>query len=179
MRTLPKILLISALAAMVALPWLLESEEQKILARLDTLRTLAEIDSPESGIEQASTARQIGDFFTPFTVFDLTSAGYGVTEIASRQELVQKTLRGRAMLSALELSLDRPRVTLEGDSARVEVRASALGSRRDQSGEFLDIHLIEVLLTKQQGNWLVSGARHIRDERREAEAGRAIDAGPF
>jgi hypothetical protein len=179
MRKPYRILLILVLAALLALQWLLESEQQKILDRLETLRGLAEIDAPEGGIEQATRARQIGDFFTPVTVFDITNAGYGVTEIPSRQELVQRVLRGRALLSTLELSMEQPRVMLEGENARVEVRASALGSRRDQEGQFLDIHLIEILLTKQQGEWLVSGATHLRDERRRPETEGATIPGRF
>ncbi|MDH3560313.1 MAG: hypothetical protein OEN52_05095, partial [Gammaproteobacteria bacterium] len=77
----------------------------------------------------------------------------------------QKILSGRNRIIALELSLDEAVVHIEGDTARVRVRGTALGSIRGEQGQFLDIHTIEVLLGKEDGDWRVSGATHLRDER--------------
>lgn len=156
---------LAGVAALIAVPLFLTSEEEEILEQLERLRGLAEIAVAESGIQQLSRTRAIARHFTAYTVYDLTSAGYGITEIPGRQELEQKILSARNRITALELGLDEPVVEIEGNTARVEVRGTALGSIRGEQGQFLDIHTIEVQLRKEDGNWLISGARHLRDER--------------
>ncbi|MDH3527564.1 MAG: nuclear transport factor 2 family protein [Gammaproteobacteria bacterium] len=156
---------LAGVVALIAVPLFLSTEEEQILEQLERIRSLAEITSAENGIQQLSRTREIARQFSAHTVFDLTSAGYGITEIPSRQELEQKILSGRNRIIALELSLDEPVVHIEGDTARVRVRGTALGSIRGEQGQFLDIHTIEVLLGKEDGDWRVSGATHLRDER--------------
>ncbi|NNG13416.1 MAG: SnoaL-like domain-containing protein [Halobacteria archaeon] len=151
--------------ALIAVPLLLNSEEEKILDQLERIRGLAEITSPEDGIQQLTRTRKIARQFANHTVFDLVNAGYGITEISSRQELEQKIISARNRITALELSLAEPRVAIEGDTATVRFRGTALGSIRGEQNQFLDIHTVEVLLSKTDGTWLVSGARHLRDER--------------
>jgi hypothetical protein len=160
-------LLLAIPALLIALPFLLSSEEDKILDQLEQLRGLAEVHGPEGGIQQATKAREIGRFFSEKTLFDLTSAGYGTVEIPDRQKLSQIALKGRATLASLQLTLHDPQVSIDGDSAQVEVRGSAVGSVRGQDGQFLDIHLIRIMLIKEQDNWLVSGAKHLRNERQQ------------
>jgi hypothetical protein len=163
-----RFLLLAAVAVIIALPFLGASEEEIILRRLEELRVKAEIREPESGIQQLAKARQIGEYFSEQTTFDLTSAGYHKVEIPSRQDLVQRIARGRATLDSLELTSRNPKVTIEGDSARVEVQGSALGSIRGEQEQFLDIHLISLVLEKKDNAWLVTGGRHLRDERRSS-----------
>jgi hypothetical protein len=161
------IIALGGVLALIAVPLLLDSEQEKILDQLERIRGLAEITSPESGIQQLTRTREIARQFDNHTVFDLSNAGYGITKISSRQELEQKILSGRTRITDLELSLEEPRVEIEGDTARVRVRGTALGSIRGEQGQFLDIHTVEVLLSKEDGTWLVSGARHLRDERQQ------------
>ncbi len=156
---------LAGLAALIAVPLFLDSEEEKILAQLERIRGLGEITAAESGVQALTRTRSIARHFTDQTVYDLTSAGYGIIEIPGRQELEQKILSGRNRITALELGLDEPLVAIEGNTARVELRGTALGSIRGEQGQFLDIHTIEVRLRKEDGDWLVSGARHLRDER--------------
>jgi hypothetical protein len=151
--------------ALIVVPLLLDSEAEKILDQLERIRGLAEITSPESSIQQLTRTREIARQFANHTVFDLGNAGYGITEISSRQELEQKILSARNRITALELSLAVPLVDIEGDLARVRLKGTALGSIRGEQGQFLDIHTVEVLFTKENGTWRVSGARHLRDER--------------
>lgn len=157
--------LLAGIAVLVALVMLRDSEAEKILQQLDNIRILAEVHAPESAIEQASKASRIGQAFRERTRYDLTTAGYGIIDIQSRQELIQDILRGRATLASLELAMDNPQVHIDGNQARVELQGSATGSTRGAQGQFLDIHRVEILLEKDQDKWLVAGARHIRDER--------------
>lgn len=156
---------LTVLVAVIAVPLWLDSDEEQILDRLEHIRGLAEITTAESGVQQLTRTREIARQFTAATVYDLTRAGYGITEIPTRRELEQKILSARNKITTLELALEEPVVDIENDSATVTLRGTALGSLRGESGQFLDIHSIEVLLSKQDGDWLVSGARHLRDER--------------
>lgn len=158
-------LLVATLITLAAFLYLRESEEEKILAMLAQIRGLAEINELESGLIQASRAREIAQFFAEHTIFDFTNAGYRIYEIGARQELTQKILKGRAALSLLELGLQNPKISINTNAAKVEAIGSALGSVRNQEGQFLERHQIEVLLKKQESGWIVTGARHIRNER--------------
>jgi hypothetical protein len=157
-----------ALAALLALFLLYTDDEEKIRARLEELRVLTEVLSVESGVEQLTKARQIGRYFTGQTVFDLTNAGHGTTRIPTRQELVQRVMKARTRLSSLELALQDMQVSVDGDVATVRVQGSALGAIRGEQGQFLEIHTIEVMLEEVADTWLISGARHLRDERQHA-----------
>lgn len=160
-----KYLIPAGLVVLAALVFLRGSEEDRIFARLEALRALVEVRGQQSTIKQATVARQIGEFFSEQTRFDLTGLGYRIVEIPSRRELVRKVLQGRAVLTSLELGLDRPELTVEGDSASVAVTGSALGTVRDRPGQFLDIHRVEITLRKEDDEWQIIGGRHIRDER--------------
>jgi|GEM_PF-2007373 len=146
------------------------SEEDKILERLEEIRALAEITSPETGIEPLAKARRIGQFFSEQTRFDLTTAGYGIIETGSRDELVRRIIQGRARLAALELELQDAAVHIEDDAARVRLRGSGLGTLRGEQEPFLEIHTVEVRLHKEAGTWLVTGAVHLRNERQPSQA---------
>lgn len=141
------------------------SEEDRILDRLDTLRGLVEITAPETGIEPLARARRIGRFFTEQTRFDLRNAGYGIIETGSRDELVRRIIQGRARLAALEITLQDARVNIEDDRAVVRLLGSGLGTIKGEQEPFLEIHTVDVTLQKEAGAWLVTGARHVRDER--------------
>jgi hypothetical protein len=164
------IIVLGGLLVLITLLFLGPGDEDRIMEQLEQIRTLTEIDAPESVIEQIAKAKQIGRMFDEQTFYDLTHAGYGMTEIDNRQDLVQRIIRGRSRLSSLELTLQQPQVHIEGDNAQVQVQASALGSIRGEPGQFLEIHLIEVLLRKEEGAWLVTGARQLRDERKQSQA---------
>jgi hypothetical protein len=147
------------LAAVVALAAVLlrDTEEDRILAQLEELRTRSEIHAPESGIELLVRSRQLGEFFTESTFYDFTGSGNQLYEIPSRQELVQRIARIRAKLASLELTLQEKQVSIEGDTASVLLRGTGLGSIRG--------HSIEIRLEKPEDTWLVAGARHLRNER--------------
>ncbi|MEZ5541787.1 MAG: nuclear transport factor 2 family protein [Pseudomonadota bacterium] len=155
------------LALVQAAAWLLlrDSEQQRVLERLEQVRALASFDAPESALAQLNRARRLGAMFTAQTRYDLTTLDYGVTEIASREELIRRIAAARSRLSALELTLLAPVVQIEGDRATVELTGTALGTRRDGDGRFMDVHRVEIALVRQDGAWLVSGGRHLRDER--------------
>ncbi|UCC55257.1 MAG: hypothetical protein JSU75_07705 [Gammaproteobacteria bacterium] len=159
------LIVLAGVLALSALPLFLDSEEQKILNQLERLRGLAEVSAPLSNIQQLTRTREIAGYFREHTVYDLSNAGYGITEIHSRPELEQKILGAFNRISSLEVSLEEAVVHIEDDTARVTVRGSALGSLRGEEGRFLDIHLVDVLFTKEDDGWLVSGIRHLRDER--------------
>jgi len=158
-----------AVAVLVAALFLGSSEEKKIAEQLEQICDLTEIHSAESGMQQATKGRQIGQYFNTQTTFDLTNAGYRKYEIANRQELVQRVIRGRMKLEKLELALHDPGITVDGDRARVEVQGTARGSRRGEQGQFFESHLIEVILRKKDGEWLIVAARHIRDDRTDTQ----------
>ena len=170
--TLLKRYVLIALAGLVVLAVYLvlrTSEEDKILALLEQARALAEVRETESGIEQVAKARDIGALFHETTRFDLTNLGRGITEVNDRNELVRRITSGRSRLVSLEIGLHDPRVTITGDRARVEVQGQALGSIRGEQGRFLDIHRVEVMLEKTDGDWLITGGRHLEDLRQPAE----------
>jgi hypothetical protein len=156
---------LAGVLALSALPLLLDSEEQQILDQLEGLRSLAEVSAPLSSIQQLTRTREIAGYFREHTFYDLSNAGYGTIEIHSRQELEQKILGAHNRIRSLEVSLEEPVVFIEANTARVTLRGSALGSLRGEEGRFLDIHLIDVLFTRDDGDWLISGVRHLRDER--------------
>jgi hypothetical protein len=144
-----------ALVGLVVLAGLLllrTGEADVILAQLQQLREQAGITAPESGIEQLARANRIAGFFSE-------------TAIASRQELIRQIIMLRARLASLELDLQEVQVHIDGDTARVQLTGSALGSLTGQQGQFLEIHSGIITLAKENGDWLITGARHLRDER--------------
>ena len=153
--------------ALAALAWLLtgDSEEQRILDRLEQIRELAEVGEQESPLVGVARAKQLGNLFSTTTRYDLSTLGYGITEINSRKELTQRILAGRSKLLSLELGLLAPRVEIDGDHATVGITGTALGATHDGQDKFMDVHRIEIDLVRTEGDWLVSGGRHIRDER--------------
>ncbi len=159
--------LLAGIAGLVVFLLLRDTEAEKILQQLETIRALAEVHEPESAIDKAGKARRIGEAFSEQTRYDLTNYDRGIVDIHSRKELVQKILAGRATLDSLELAIDDPQVRIDGEQASVELQGSATGSSRNQEGPFLDIHRVEVLLEKDEDGWLITGARHIRDERQQ------------
>ena len=157
--------LIAAFVMLTAFLFLHKSEAEKILALLEEIRSHTEVIEAESGIIQATRAKKIGQLFNEQTTYNLTNAGYSIYEIGSRQELIQTILKGRASLSSLKLELNNPQVTINGDTASVEVTGRALGSSRNSEGQFLEIHRIEIQLDKSEDNWLIKSVWHIHDER--------------
>ena len=156
---------LGVLLVLAALFLLHGSEEDRILERLEKLRALTEIASPETGIEQLTKARQIGQFFSERTVFDLTNAGHDMIEIDNRDELVQRIIRGRARLAMLELALQDAKVSIEDDTAEVVLQGSGLGQLKGEQDRFLEIHTVAVRLRKEADGWRVTGATQLRDER--------------
>jgi len=164
------LLLVIGIATVLAGIFLLRtSEEGEIRARLEELRTLAEIQAPESAIELMVRARRLAGFFTDKTTYDLSNLGHGIREVPSREELAQRIARIRMKLASLELALQDIEVEIEDNTARVRLRGTGLGSIRGEDGPFLEIHTVEIQLGKGDGTWLVSGGRHIRDERQQPE----------
>jgi hypothetical protein len=159
---------LSALGVLIVLASLFllhTNEEDRILQRLEQLRALSEIASPESGVEQLTKASQIGQSFSERTVFDLTRAGHGTIVIDSRDELVRRIIRGRARLVMLELALRDAQVRIEDDTAEVVLTGSGLGQIKGEQDRFLEIHTVAVRLRKEADDWVITGATHLRDER--------------
>jgi hypothetical protein len=163
-RPLPWLLPVVAVAFAA---WLLlrDSEEQRILERLEKIRELAEIRAQESTLDRIGRARQLSALFTPVSSYDLTTLDLGVTEISGRDELTRQIAAVRGRLASLELTLLAPAVRIEGDRAAVEITGTALGATHGGVGQFMDVHRVEIGLVREHGEWLVSGGRHIRDER--------------
>lgn len=153
------------IAALVA--WLLlgSNEEQRILERLEQIRTLSEVSEQEDAVTGLGKARRLGMLFTPQTRYDLTTLGHGITRISSHDELIRKIIAGRNRLVSLELGLLAPEVSIDGDHALVELTGMARGATHGGEGQFMDVHRVEIELVRKDGDWLVSGGRHIRDER--------------
>ena len=91
--------------------------------------------------------------------------------IDSREELTRHIVAVRGKLLSLEVSLLAPRVEIEGDRATVVVTGTGLGATRHGKGQFMDVHTVEIGLVRTDGEWLVSGGRHIRDERAAFDPG--------
>jgi len=160
------ILIALAAGIILATAFLLHrSEEDRILGQLEDLRELAEIHAPEGSVEMLVKSRLLGEFFTENTFFDMTGSGHRLYEVPSRQELVQRIARIRARLASLELALEDMQVSIEDDTARVQLRGTGLGTIRGEDAQFLEIHSIEIQLEKLEDTWLVAGGRHIRNER--------------
>jgi hypothetical protein len=160
------ILIAAAALILLAGLWLLHgSDEDAILAQLEKVREQAVVAGPESGIEQLARANSIAALFNEATVYDLTRAGYGTTRITTRQELVRRIIALRSRLATLDIDLQQAEVRVDGDTAEVQLTASGLGALTGQPGQFLEIHSGLVTLARQDGDWLITGATHIRDER--------------
>jgi hypothetical protein len=157
-----------AAAALILLAglWLLHgNDEDAILAQLEKVREQTMIAGPESGLEQLARANSIAALFSESTLYDLTRAGYSTTRIATRQELVRRIITLRSRLATLEIEILQAEVRIDGDTAEVQLTASGLGTLTGQQGQFLEIHSGLVTLARQDGDWLITGATHIRDER--------------
>jgi hypothetical protein len=164
------LLIVLAAVAATGLLFLLHvSEEDRVLEQVEELRTLAGIHSPEGSVEVLLKSRLLGKYFAETTFYDLTNNGQRLYEVPSRQELVQHIARMRAKLASLELTVQDTEVSIEGDTARVRLRGTGQGSLRDEQGRFLEIHSIEIYLKKPEDTWLVTGARHLRNEREPQE----------
>lgn len=157
-------LLLAIPVALLVLFFLLPDEEDKIVARLEQLRESSEITSPEPTIQQALTAKQLAELFSAPVLLDMTSMDLGVIRVDDPQQLTQGILKIRAALNLLELKMHDPRVTIDADRAEVELLGSALGMLRKSQQRFLEIHRILVFLRKTDDGWLITGARHIRNE---------------
>ena len=162
---------LGVLIVLAALFLLQTNEEERILQRLEQLRALTEISSPESGVGQLTRASQIGQYFSEQTVFDLTRAGHGTIIIDSRDELVRRIIRGRARLVMLELALRDAQVRIEDDTAEVVLTGSGLGQIKGEQDRFLEMHTVAVRLRKQADDWVITGATHLRDERQSSPGG--------
>jgi hypothetical protein len=156
---------LGVLIILVSLFLLQTNEKKQILQRLEQLRAMAEITAPESGVEQLTRASRIGEFFSERTVFDLTRAGHGTITIDSRDELVRRIIRARARLVMLELALQDAQVSIGDDTAEVVLTGSGLGQIKGEQERFLEIHTVAVRLRKAAGDWVITGATHLRDER--------------
>jgi hypothetical protein len=156
---------IGILIVLAALFLLHTNEEDRILQRLERLRAMTDISSPETGVEQLTRARQIVQYFSDRTFFDLTHAGHGTIVIDSRDELVRRIIRGRTRLVMLELALRDAQVSIEDDTAEVVLTGSGLGQIRGEQDRFLEIHTVAVRLRKEADDWVITGATHLRDER--------------
>ena len=154
-----------------AIVWLLlgDDEEQRILDQLEQIRSLAEVREEENTLTRLARAKQLSDLSTLQTHYDLTTLGHGITTINSREELTRRIVAARSKLRSLELSLLAPQVKIDGDHASVIVTGTGLGATHHGEGQFMDVHKIEIELVKTDGHWLVSGGRHIRDERAAIE----------
>ncbi|NNJ94325.1 MAG: SnoaL-like domain-containing protein [Halobacteria archaeon] len=158
-------ILAPVIVAVVAWLLLVDNEEQKVLDRLEQIRSLAEVRDQENPLSRLGRAKQIGTLFSAQTRYDLTTLGHGVTTIGTREELTRRIAAGRSKLVSLELGLLAPDVQVDGDRARVNITGTALGAMHGGEGRFMDVHRIEIELVRADGDWLVSGGRHIRDER--------------
>jgi hypothetical protein len=165
---------LSALGVLILLAalFLLHTNEQdRVLQRLEQLRALTEISSPETGVEQLTRASQIGQRFSERTIFDLTRAGHGTIIIDSRDELVRRIIRGRARLVMLELALRDAQISIGDDTAEVVLTGSALGQIKGEQDRFLEIHTVAVRLRKEADDWVITGVTHRRDERQSSPGG--------
>lgn len=158
---------IPALVVVAAAAWLLlgNGEEQRILDRLEQIRALTEVRDRENALTRLGRAKQLSTLFSAQTRYDLTTLGHGITEINSREELAQRIAAGRSKMASLELGLLAPQVQIDGDHATVGITGTALGATHGGDGQFMDVHRVEIELVREDGDWLVRGARHIRDER--------------
>ena len=163
---------LGVLIALAAILFLHADEEDRILQRLEQLCALTDISSPESGVEQLTRASQIGQYFSERTVFDPGDAGHGTILIDSRDELVRRIIRGRARLVMLQLSLRDARVSIDDNTAEVVLTGSGLGQIKGEADRFLEIHTVAVRLRKEAGEWVITGATHLRDER-QSSSGRS------
>ena len=156
-----------AAALVVSTIWILHGsdEEREILEQLEQIRVLAEVHEQETPLTRLSRAKQISSLFTPQTRYDLTTLELGVTVLATRDELVQRIVAGRGKLQSLQLELLAPAVDIDGDHATVGLTGTAIGATPHGEGQFMDVHRIEIELVRTDGDWLVRGGRHIRDER--------------
>ncbi len=164
-----KLIALAAGVILAAVFLLHRSEEDRILGQIEDLRSLAEIHTQEGSVELLVKSRLLGEYFTENTFFDMTGSGHRLYEVPSRQELVQRIARIRAKLASLELALEDMQVSIEDDTARVQLRGTGLGTIRGEDGQFLEIHSIEIQLEKLEDTWLVAGGRHIRNEREPVE----------
>jgi hypothetical protein len=163
-KIFPWILVAVAVAAL-ALVLTGDNGEQRVLDRLEEIRALTEVRDQENPLTRLARAKQLSTLFMAQTYYDLTTLDHGTTSINSRDELAQRIVAGRSKLVSLELTLLAPQVQIDGDQATVRITATALGAVRGGEGQFMDVHTVEIELVREGGDWLVSGGRHIRDER--------------
>ena len=143
-------------------------EEERILAVIESARSLGEIKGKEHPVERLERSKKLVDYFTEKLSFEFVFDGEHRIEIRSSEELRQRVLAGSSYFRSLELSFEKVGIEIDADMAEVEAKVGALGDIAGAEGQFFDLHLVKITLQKCDGEWKISGMKHIKNLRDES-----------
>ena len=153
-------LLILALGGAVAAYLWWHSPERQIRRLLAVVPAALNHEQPDTGLAALSAVAAL----QPLLALDVTLDPGGVgAPIVGRQEAVAWAARFRAATPRLRVQFfDDSIVLRDATSATVTVTAQVVTV--DQRGaEIAEAHAIEAVLHKQDGSWVVTSARRVRD----------------
>jgi len=145
------------LAGILAVYYLLPSEEKKVKKRFDLLSQYVSKEPDEDLLSMATRVKNIGSLFADPSEFKIEGDPfYSFSGSYSREEVSAYALRGRSYFSRLSLKFHDLKIEFpETDSARVSFTARLTG--KSMAGEDVDEpREMRCLLKKVERHWLFS-----------------------
>jgi len=146
------------LAGLLAVYYLLPSEEKKVRKRFDLLAQYVSKEPGEDLFSMANRVKNIGSLFSDPSEFKVEGDPfYSFSGTYSRDEVSAYALRGRSYFSKLSLKFHDLKIEFpERDTASVSFTARLTG--KSTGGEAVDEpREMRSVLKKTEKNWLFSG----------------------
>jgi hypothetical protein len=149
-----RVILVAALVALGFWGWgvFFPSPEKVIRKRLGELATVASFSSKEGLVAQAWNASVLGEFFTPDVEVTVNVPGTQQT-LSGRDELLQKAVGARRMVSSLTIEFPDITVAVAPDKNSAVVNLTARGQVSGQKDFYLQELRLRMIKVKR--DWLI------------------------
>ena len=141
------------------------NEEKVILSLLESLKKKSEINKKLNKLELLAEAKKVEKYFcSSLEIVLLEGAEY--SKSYNLNEIRNSFIKYKSFFSSLELSIQNPKVSINGNTATVSIKASALGEMPKGEGKFFELHEVLIELEKIDGEWRIckaSQARNLRE----------------
>ena len=142
------------------------SEEERILATLESARALWEVGEEKlHPIEAAQQAKELISHFTESVQFEIQLDKVDHLRIVGREELRKHVLAAKTHLHTLEIQVSDPEVKVGDGVATAEITASALGTFPGEKGQFLEMHRLQLSFREVGSDWQIAKVSHIKNLR--------------
>ena len=159
-----RIFAICLLAAFLT-PYLFPNDKAAILNVFEQAAALAEVSATNHPLERIGEVNKLLAYFTDELELQFKLKDIDEIRIIGKKDLKAKALASKSAMKSLELNFEPLDTDINGDTAEVILRASALGSTPDVKGKFFEQHQLKVFLVQQSGDWLISRVTHLKNER--------------